>query len=169
MEDRLRYVLSVVNEWLKFAEAKNGALLAVDVAIVFGILQLTSNASSRGWIPFAISLIGLSAISALLSFIPQLKVTSPKERKGDDKATSLIFYGHFAKYQPESYVKTMYSRVGIEAPSITPIELDFAQQIIINSRIALRKNRYFSAGLWLTVLGLVSFLVPLVISAVAVR
>ena len=48
MEDRLRYILSVVNEWLKFAEAKNGALLAVDVAIVFGILQLISNTSSKG-------------------------------------------------------------------------------------------------------------------------
>ena len=166
MEDRLRYILSVVNEWLKFAEAKNGALLAVDVAIVFGILQLISNTSSKGWTYLAIFLIGLSAISALLSFIPQLKVTSSAKQKTRDKETSLIFYGHIAKYDPENYVRTLYSGAGIEGPSIASIELDFAQQIITNSRIALRKNRYFSAGLWLTVLGLVSFLVPLLISAV---
>ena len=73
MEDRLRYILSTVNEWLKFAEAKNGALLGVDIAIIFGLLQVISDEISKGWIYLAISFIGLSALSALLSFIPQLK------------------------------------------------------------------------------------------------
>lgn len=38
MEERLKYVLSLINEWIRFSEAKNGALLAVDAAFLFGVL-----------------------------------------------------------------------------------------------------------------------------------
>lgn len=169
MEDRLRYILSTVNEWIKFAEAKNGALLGVDIAILFGFLQFISDTSSIAWTYFAISLIGLSAISALLSFIPQLKEPSFLKRKGGDKETSLIFYGHLAKNEPENYIRSLYSGVGMEISSIASIELDYARQIITNSQVALRKNRYFSVGLWFTMVGLLLFLLPLLISAVGTR
>jgi len=75
LEERLRYILSTVNEWLKFAEAKNGALLAVDAAIIFGIFKLTSDSA---W-PHAIfsyltiSLVIASAVSCLISYIPKIK------------------------------------------------------------------------------------------------
>ena len=36
MERRLQYLLDQVNAWLRFAEAKNGALLATDAALIFG-------------------------------------------------------------------------------------------------------------------------------------
>ena len=34
MEERLRYILGCVSEWLKFAEAKNGAFLVATSALV---------------------------------------------------------------------------------------------------------------------------------------
>jgi len=163
MEDRLRYILSTVNEWLKFAEAKNGALLGVDIAIIFGLFQVISDEISKGWIYLAISFIGLSALSALLSFIPQLKALSIIQQKRGDKETSLIFYGHIAKYESEAYVNALYSAAGIEVPSKLMIELDYAHQIIINSRIALKKNRYFNVGLCLTVLGLLLLIITLLL------
>lgn len=163
MEDRLRYILSTVNEWIKFAEAKNGALLGVDIAIVFGLFQVISDEISKGWIYSAISLTGLSALSALFSFIPQLKAPSMIDKKSEDKETDLIFYGSVAKYEPESYINALYSMVGIELPSEVTMELNYAHQIITNSRIALKKNRYFNIGLWLTVLGLVLLIITLLL------
>ena len=154
MEDRLRYILSTVNDWLKFAEAKNGALLGIDIAIIFGLFQVIGSEISRGWIYLAISFTGLSALSALFSFIPQLKAHPKGQQRQRNEGTNLIFYGHIAESNPELYLKALYSEVGTEEPPESKIELDYAHQIIINSRIALRKNRYFSIGLWLTVLGL---------------
>ena len=52
MENRLRYILSSVNGWLRFAEAKNGTLLGVNIAIVFGLGQVINDSISKGWIYF---------------------------------------------------------------------------------------------------------------------
>ena len=164
MEDRLRYIFSTVNEWIKFAEAKNGALLGVDIAIMFGLFQLISDGISKSWIYVAISLTALSALCALFSFIPQLKAPSMIGQKRGDKETSLIFYGHVAKYEPEVYIEALYSAAGTEAPSKITVELDYAQQIIANSRIALKKNRYFNIGLWLTVIGVLLLIITLLLS-----
>ncbi len=42
MEERLKYVLSLINEWLRFAEAKNAALVAADTGIVLGVISVFS-------------------------------------------------------------------------------------------------------------------------------
>lgn len=163
MEDRLRYILSATNEWLKFAEAKNGALLGVNIAIISGLLYVISDVLSKSCIYIVISFAGLSALSALLSFIPQLKAPLEIHQKREDKEKSLIFYGHIAKYDPEAYIKALYSETGTEVPSKLTIELDYAHQIITNSRIALKKNCYFNLGLWLTVLGLFLLIITLLL------
>ena len=163
IEDRLRYILSTVNEWLKFAEAKNGALLGVDIAIIFGLFQIISDEISKGLIYSAIGLTGISAISALLSFIPQLKAPSIVPKKRGEKEANLIFYGHIANYDPESYIKALYSEAGTEITSKSTMELTYAHQIITNSRIALKKNRYFYIGLWLTVFGLLLLIITVLL------
>jgi hypothetical protein len=160
VEEKLRYILTTINEWLKFAEAKNGALLAADIAILFGVFGLLSEPTiPKVVIYLAIFLVIASAISSLISFIPQLKISQFIYKKRTEKETSLIFYGHIAKDEPQSYIKALYSESGAEPVAITPIELDYAQQIIINSRIAVRKYRCFNVGLWLTVLSLLLLLV----------
>ena len=39
MNEDLKFAFANVNDWLKFAEAKNGGLLALNVASIIGILQ----------------------------------------------------------------------------------------------------------------------------------
>ena len=169
MEERLRYILTTVNEWLKFAEAKNGALLAADIALLFGVFKLLNELTGREvFIYFAIVLVILSAISNLVSFIPQLKLSSFTPRKRTEKEASLIFYGHIAKYEPQSYVKALYAESGAEPAAIAQIEVDYAQQIIINSRIAVRKYLCFNVGLWLTVLAMLFLLMANLMSVIEV-
>ena len=43
--DLLESTLKQVVDWLKFAEAKNGALVAVGCATIFGVLRLYSSFS----------------------------------------------------------------------------------------------------------------------------
>lgn len=169
MEERLRYILTTVNEWLKFAEAKNGALLVADIAILFGVFRLLNDSTGqRVSIYLAIFLVIVSAISSLVSFIPQLKISSFIPKKRTKKEHSLIFYGHIAKYEPQSYIEALYAESGAEPAAIAPIEVDYAQQIIINSRIAVRKYLCFNIGLWLTVLSLLFLLVVTLMSVMAV-
>ncbi len=162
MEERLRFVLSSVNEWLKFAEAKNGALLAVDIAILFGLFQLISDVDSYYWIYFAAGFVALSAVVVLISFVPQLKVPRKwfVKHKNLSKEISLIFYAQIANLTPENYVKALYTQSGRETSTISPLELDYAQQIIANSRIAVRKGTLFNIGLLMTVLSLLLILIP---------
>lgn len=39
MEERLKFIFANVNEWLRFAEAKNGVLVAFNGAAIWGTLQ----------------------------------------------------------------------------------------------------------------------------------
>ena len=169
MEERLRYILTTVNEWLKFAEAKNGALLVADIALLFGVFRLLNESTGQKvFIYLAIFLVIVSAISSLVSFIPQLKLSSFTPRKRTEKEASLIFYGHIAKYEPQSYIKALYAESGSAPAAIASIEVDYAQQIIINSRIAVRKYLCFNVGLWLTVLALLFLLMASIMSVIAV-
>ena len=160
MEERLRYILSTVNEWLKFAEAKNGALLAVDSAIIFGALKLVSDASWLNAILSysTVSLAIASAVSCLVSFIPRINLPSFTLRKIPEKDTSLLFYAHIAKYNPESYLKALCSQSCDSMESSSSLEIDFARQIVTNSKIAVKKYNCFTVGLWLTVTALILLL-----------
>jgi hypothetical protein len=168
MEEKLRYILTTVSEWLKFAEAKNGALLVADTAILFGVFTVLNRSTvQRVFIYLAVILVIVSAISSLVSFIPQLKVFSFTSKKRAGKKASLVFYGHIAEYEPQSYIEALHAESGTEPAVIAPMEVDYAQQIITNSRIAVRKYRCFNVGLCLTVLALLFLLVASLISIVA--
>ena len=152
VEDRLRYILSLVNEWLKFAEAKNGALLAVDSAMIFGVFKL----SESGWphvglFYLTISVLIASAVSCLISFIPKLKMPTFTMKREPDSGDSLIYYGHIAKYNPENYLKALYGQADTGSVSPSSLEVDYAKQIVTNSRIALRKYFCFTVALWFAV------------------
>jgi hypothetical protein len=169
VEERLRYILTTVNEWLKFAEAKNGALLVADIAILFGVFSLLNESTGqRVFIYLAIVLVIVSAISSLVSFIPQLKVFSFTSKKKTGEKASLIFYRHIAEYEPQSYVEALHAEAGAEPTVIASIEVDYAQQIIMNSQIAVRKYLCFNVGLCLTILALLFLLVASLMSIEAV-
>lgn len=169
MEERLRYILTTVNEWLKFAEAKNAGLLVADIAVLFGAFSLLAESTGRGpAIHLAIVLVIGSATSSLVSFSPQVRVLSSKPIRRTQKQASLIFYGDIAECEPRSYVEALHAESGTDPAEIAPIEIDYAQQIIMNSRIAMRKHRCFKVGLWLAVSALLLLLVASLMSIVVV-
>ena len=73
--DLLDKTLGKTNDWLKFAEAKNGALIAVDCTVMFGISRVASGLTDipnllmvylASFYFFAL----ISLIISLSSFIP---------------------------------------------------------------------------------------------------
>ena len=154
MENRLWNIFTNVNEWLKFAESKNSILLAADTGLGIGIYQLflSRRESVFSWericVSMVVTLLLAGSVICLFSFLPNVKIPwlTTIQRPSDDD--NVLFYGDIAKYAPERYLRLLYERVGMEWKD-NAIEKDLAAEIIINSRIALRKYRLFGVALWI--------------------
>ena len=155
MEDRLKYVLSNVNDWLKFAEAKNAALAATSAAVIIGLFSVIDKKQSlitylQNYLCISIGLCLLAMICALMSFVPQIRIPVLLRLSNKKKDDNIIFFSDVAKYDPQEYLESLYAASGKPVKEFSSIESFFAEQIIANSRIALRKYRFFSMGISLT-------------------
>ena len=144
--DLLDKILSKANDWLKFAEAKNGVLIAVVCTVIFGIYKAVSDLENIH-IFMVIYLISfflfclIALIISMLSFIPQLKPPfwlTVEERKENDNP---FFFGHARKYNKCTYLKLLNI-------SDSTLNMLLADQIIINSKIAFMKYEMFSGAAW---------------------
>jgi hypothetical protein len=166
MEDRLHRILKSVDEWLRFAEAKNGALIVANGAIVFGALKaLEAPRALPPWVLLyvyaATAVISLAGVIALLSFLPETTLSWLGSTKRPAPEDNLLFYGHAASYDPRGYLEALYERAQLRPTSVSPLEEDYAEQIIVNSRIALRKFGLFTIALWITIVALLTPIVGL--------
>lgn len=161
MEDRLKYILGHCIDWVKYAEKKNAALLVAASGLVLSLVghfpDKTSPSGLRAclWIG-CVSLV-LSALTCLISFIPQIDfpwITSQRNTTSED---NLFFFGHIADYSASELVEALYRGEGSQSAS-NKLQLDLAGQIIVNARISLKKFRLFTVATWLATLG-VAFLI----------
>lgn len=153
-----------VSDWLKFAEQKNAALIAFNSALSLGVLAVLQDlAPSMFWLrllcALSIGFLWLGAVVALWSFIPTTRIPKPHQWSGGLRDDNLLFFGHIARYTPETYLKAMSELVGAIDGSATRLDKHYAEQVVTNARIAIRKYALFSESLWLT---LSAFLTPLV-------
>lgn len=146
MEEKLKFIFTNTNEWLKFAEAKNAVLITVNGAALFAILTIIND---NKWLTpytgiFFILVFGIaiSLISSLISFIPKYKAHKLCNNKCSDN-DNIIFYGDIQKYSVGGFLKKLYIKNGQNQCDFSNFEKDLANQIIINSKIALKKNKQF--------------------------
>jgi len=161
METRLKEILDLVNQWLKFAEAKNAALLAANCTIAFALSKSLQQFKSiplylNIYIYFAIALLFIAAALSLLSFIPRTHMPWISSTRKPSTEDNLVFYGHIAAYDANSYLNALYRETGVDKIKHQGLEEDYAEQIIINSRISLAKYRLFAAAAWITLSALLT-------------
>jgi hypothetical protein len=174
MEEQLRYILALVRDSQKFAEAKNAALLATNTLIVLGIVQtLSSDHLPHFWFTVCCCYVAamsiVSSVINLSSFLPQTNIpplhwlNSPgqKTKSKQEQITdedNLLFFEHIQKHSDSSYLRALQRLEGkVTAPS--RMEIMYAQQIIVNSRITSRKFAYFRYALWSLICGVATPLV----------
>jgi Family of unknown function (DUF5706) len=173
MEQRLREILAIVTDHQKFAEAKNGALLAFDGALVIAVLQLLSGSGQmdRRLFAYLLCIITFAAVSglvALLSFVPQTRVPQVRTIGVPENRDSLIFFGDVQKYSVDAYLAALRMATNDTATGDpSRVERMYAEQVIVNAKIASRKFTYFKYAVWIVVAGLTTpILVLLVYPAV---
>ena len=176
--DILKDIFENTNRWLQFGEAKNGALIGINglflfnsIDYLFDILngKLNVNIFIVG---IMITIFGFSTIGSLISFMPNMskminnmELTSEHNCKDDGV---LIFFEDICKYEsPEIYLKDIYKNYlsfNIEIENLEKLELDYAKEIIINSKIASYKYKLFKIGVKLNLVAIVIFFAFLIIA-----
>jgi len=158
MVDTLKDIFDNVNSWLKFAEAKNATLVGGNGLIIFGILKIIGDKDiPQYWlfyIYFSLLLIAVSMIMALITFMPKLKTPMFLLNDQIEKGDNLLFFGHILKYNERVYLQKISEATGKENDN--NLNAMYAQQIIINSKIAMLKFSMFNIAIKFTIAGLVS-------------
>lgn len=152
-------MLTNTNEWLRFAEAKNGAVVALNSAIGMAAIAIYADATKVGCLVNAIffsSMIALflAVAVALLSFAPILKATTLPAKKAITSG-NLFFFGNTARMNQETLLNLIAGSLEND-PSPSEIEKDIANQVLINSRITTRKFLLFEISMWLTLSALIT-------------
>lgn len=147
----------MVSDWLKFAEAKNAALLVAASALVLALVEYLPDEKCPTfiWWCFVVGnvCLVLSAVICLLSFIPQVKFPWIASRRKTSPDDNLFFFGHIADYSAKEFVAALYHAEGVQ-PTVNKLQVDLAGQVITNARIGLRKFRLFAVSAWVAVIGI---------------
>ena len=167
MDAKLKDFFDNVNSWVRFAESKNAALVTFNSAASFGLASLLTSVKSvpstvRAYLCFCIIVLAFGAIAGLISFLPRLRVPCLFPKARTDESDNLLFFGHAAKHTPESYLTAFSKLLGTEAGSFSSMQKTYAEQIVVNSQIALYKYRWFAVGLWFTLTVLATPIAPAV-------
>lgn len=161
MSDRYEWILAQTNDWLRFAEAKNAALVVFNSAVLVATAQLVgeyppAGLISRLYVGSLWVLMGVGLIVALFSFLP--KTTIPLLSAGElpREQDNLIFFGSAKKYTAPEYITAVNKRYGISTTEDDQWRRDIAEQVVTNARIAVWKYSCFKVALAATIWGVLT-------------
>src|SRR5258708_3168309 len=112
MEDRLKYICGLVNDWLKFSEAKNGALVVAVSALAVVIADHFPDVTEAPLVRW-LSLVGgclliIAGLLSLASFIPRLTFKWSQSKKEKMATDNLFFFEHIAWYSAFDFLDALY-------------------------------------------------------------
>lgn len=163
VSEKLDSIFKIINEWLKFAEQKNAALLVLNSGSLWGMSLILRNQDILPCAGITLAALGfmlvfVSSLLCIFSFIPILDKPSNSINLGEkNNLDNCLYFGDIAKYKESEYLALISYKIGEENTGYTSFEQDFASQIIINSRITLLKYRRFKLSSTLTVIGFIFF------------
>ncbi|WP_195421580.1 Pycsar system effector family protein [Faecalicatena contorta] len=166
VQELLQEIYSNINNWLAFAEAKNAAIIAFNIACISFMCNVNWFANVK--VLFYVVCIGMlaSTIMALISFIPQMG-KKIKNKGIHCESDNLIYYRDIAKYSKEDYLKKIfkyYVNVDILDNEILKVEEDYAEEITYNAGICVRKYKWFEYALKVEIIMLLILIIMVVIA-----
>jgi len=151
----LRDILVIVDGHLKFAETKNAALFAADATLSVAVAQLLGgDHPAKGplayYLIWAISLLVISATIALVSFLPRTNRPFLRRRDSITQQDNLLFFGDIQSHNEASYFQAFLQSRSFDNRDPTDLERMYANQIVINARLAAAKFTWFRYAGWIT-------------------
>lgn len=168
MVEHFEKQLEMVNYWLAFAEAKNGAIIAINVAIMAVMISLFEQAPIM--CVLVISCFSISSIWSLISFCPNMKNRPDGNNFTIDNCEkNLLFYGDIASLETtEQYIELTCDRYFEDTINmqidIDKLIYDLASEIVINSQITKKKYSKFRQALKVDFIAIVLSIIFLVVA-----
>lgn len=163
LEAVLFSILGLVNDWLKFAEAKNGGvvgLASAAIALLLGYVSETPSLPAQARVSLALGsacLLG-SLIVGLGSFFPRTNLPGllAGHRGEPGGSDNLYYFGHIAKYSPSHLAEAVGRRyLSGKGEAVGEGHHDLAAQAVTNARITVWKLRMFGVAVALFGAGVV--------------
>ena len=179
-EEQLNSIFANVNEWLKFAEAKNFGLLTLNAAIVFGLTQIEFCENSLYqkiiFIVFGIFAF-FSFLFSLISVFPNVSKIGKNEFSKafinkfsnwidkEEVFENIHFYGFLRTIDKSELEIKFLSKVNSNV-SFTVFEKEIVEQILFNSRISWLKYQLFKIAAFIFLMGIIATIVILSIASI---
>lgn len=153
IKDYLENQFEYIYKWLSFAEAKNAALVAFNVAM----LRVANDIKDipQGLKIFILIFLIISLLIALESFFPNLSSKMKDYETDTIENKNLIFFQDIAQVKNEETLLNLIKEKYFPRLDDRYIKeaylLDLTSEILINSRITLNKYKSFKNALWFDV------------------
>jgi hypothetical protein len=164
-EKILSSTLSRVLDLLKFAEAKNAALLTFSSAWVIATINLFAGDRTLPYglataLGIALILFILAALIAVWSFLPKLELDF--FHRDPLRAKNLLYFGDIAMFDAIAFRTRVRERyISADGSPATENYLDdLAIQVAVNSKIVKGKFVVFNIGAGLVVIALIAIAIP---------
>jgi Family of unknown function (DUF5706) len=151
-------------DFLKYAEAKNGALLTFSSAWVLAILNIVLNDKPiKGLLLYEYTVIPpfiLAGLAALISFFPRMHLPGfLGGRRAGPHPKNLLYFGDVGLMTVSEFQNAVRDNYyPQDARGVTDAYIrDLTVQIAVNSQITNRKLRLFQIGLWLVMIAGIAF------------
>ena len=143
----LEWIFNNTNNWLHFAEAKNAAMIAFNVAMAAFLAEM-----DMPRVVFA-GLVVSMAVS-VWAFYP---VNDKLPRiSGRIVTANLLHYAYIASLERDQYLQKLYGRywgeTQVNSGSFPQIEKDYCEEIVSNARITLRKQNCFNISFFIDII-----------------
>jgi hypothetical protein len=157
---RLFRTFQLVNDWLKFGEAKNGVLVTLNGAAIVALHNMAKQYGPWDWLGtgllwWATFCCGVSLFVGLASFYARTNVRLFSFAFASPAGTGAIYFGHIAEMSKEDLLQRLMAGYDQAAGNDTYLD-DLAGQVIINAKLARKKLQLFNVGLLWTLAGLLT-------------
>lgn len=154
-------------DYLRFAEAKNAALVVLGSGWFIACLNLECGGKSipapfNHCIPLAMIFAFAAALLALISFLPSLDLSKfLGGKRAGPHPPNLLFFGDIACLQIKTLQAELRARYYPDnsGPRVEYID-DLTVQLSVNSEIAVRKMKLFSFGVGLVLIAALTLILP---------
>lgn len=164
--EEIKYISSVVSDWLKHLEVKNSALLVFLSGILTLVITLKGSEILLNyfWIGFCCVTIVASLI-LVCSFIPRVKPL-PGDGESNYHPQSIVFFGEIAKVPMKNYSQYLLDILSSDDKNteFTKYEQMIISDIWNNAKIAVKKSSSFKWALGVFFFGSLAIIILSVVS-----
>ena len=158
--NELKSTLESVNDWLKFAEAKNAVLVAASGFALWASVRLILSSETGCYASVYFSFLSAfllgGFVTALLSFMPVLNYRWIIPAPSKVTNGNILYFGYLATLSKKQAIEKYLEATESKETDVKEIHKMYAEQIIINSRIALVKFGMFELAIKIIFLGVLT-------------